>query len=72
MIDRVTGGPMTAHTTNPVPVVLVSPPGDTLRLVHLRDGAVLSAVAPTILHLLGLTSPPEMDQKSLIERLEKS
>ncbi len=67
MIDRVTGGPMTAHTTNPVPVVLFSPEGDPLRSVSLRVGAVLSAVAPTILHLLGLEPPAEMDQPSLID-----
>ncbi len=67
MIDRVTGGPMTAHTTNPVPVVLFSPEGDPLRSVSLREGAVLSAVAPTILHLLGLEPPAEMDQPSLID-----
>jgi 2,3-bisphosphoglycerate-independent phosphoglycerate mutase len=55
MIDIATGGPMTAHTTNPVPCVLVG--ADEYGL---RDGSVLSAVAPTILELLGLDSPPDM------------
>jgi 2,3-bisphosphoglycerate-independent phosphoglycerate mutase len=66
MIDRATGGPMTAHTTNPVPVILISPVGDSLRTAHLREGAVLSSVAPTILELLGIDPPLEMDQASLI------
>jgi len=66
MIDRRSGGPMTAHTTNPVPVVLFSPEGDALRSASLREGAVLSSVAPTILQLLGLDPPAEMDQPSLI------
>ena len=57
---------MTAHTTNPVPVVLFSPEGDALRSASLREGAVLSSVAPTILQLLGLDPPAEMDQPSLI------
>lgn len=66
MIDRVTGGPMTAHTTNPVPVVLFAPADESLRNASLRDGAVLSAVAPTILDLLGIPAPDSMDQPSLL------
>jgi 2,3-bisphosphoglycerate-independent phosphoglycerate mutase len=61
-IDAATGGPMTAHTTNPVPCVLV---GDGQ--VTLRNGAVLSSVAPTILHLLGLPIPPDMTTPSLLD-----
>jgi 2,3-bisphosphoglycerate-independent phosphoglycerate mutase len=61
MIDEQTGGPMTAHTTNPVPCVLVGSTG-----AHLRDGAVLSAIAPTILDLLGLPIPPDMTTPSLL------
>jgi 2,3-bisphosphoglycerate-independent phosphoglycerate mutase len=63
MIDPVTGGPHTAHTTNPVPVILVGgPPGVTLRRGRLAD------LAPTVLHLMGLPQPPEMTGQSLIER----
>jgi len=63
MVDPVTGGPHTAHTTNPVPVaVLGGPPG-----ARLRDGR-LADVAPTILDLLGLPQPPEMTGRSLILR----
>jgi 2,3-bisphosphoglycerate-independent phosphoglycerate mutase len=61
-IDEATGGPMTAHTTNPVPFVLV---GDGK--MRLRDGAVLSSVAPTILQLLGLPVPADMTTPSLFE-----
>jgi 2,3-bisphosphoglycerate-independent phosphoglycerate mutase len=61
MIDPVTGGPHTAHTLNPVPVILVGGPAGA----RLRDGR-LADVAPTILHLMGLTPPPEMTGQSLI------
>ncbi|MFT4151731.1 MAG: 2,3-bisphosphoglycerate-independent phosphoglycerate mutase [Paracoccaceae bacterium] len=64
MIDPVTGGPHTAHTTNPVPVILVGgPPGVTL-----RAGGRLADVAPTLLELMGLPLPPEMSGQSLIAR----
>ncbi len=60
MIDRVTGMPMTAHTTNPVPVVLVTPEDHPLRHVSLRTDAILSTAAPTLLKLMGLTPPAAM------------
>jgi 2,3-bisphosphoglycerate-independent phosphoglycerate mutase len=61
MRDPATGGPHTAHTTNPVPVVLVGgPPGATLRNGRLAD------VAPTLLALLGLAQPPQMTGRSLL------
>ena len=66
MIDRLTGGPMTAHTTNPVPVVLVSPEGSWLRHVRLRSDGRLAAVAPTVLQLLGVAAPPDMTEPSLL------
>ena len=67
MIDRETGGPMTAHTTNPVPCVLVG-----ANEFELRDESVLSAVAPTILELLGILAPPKMVTRSLlVERDEQ-
>lgn len=61
MVDPETGGPHTAHTTNPVPVALVGGPADT----QLRDGR-LADLAPTLLDLMGLDLPPEMTGKSLI------
>lgn len=67
MIDPATGGPFTAHTTNPVPLVLWSRDDSPLRHCTLRPDGVLSAVAPTILHLLRIDAPGSMDQISLIE-----
>jgi len=61
MIDPVTGGPHTAHTTNPVPFLTV---GD--RATGLRSGGALCDVAPTILALLGLEQPTEMTGRSLL------
>ena len=63
MIDPATGGPHTAHTTNPVPVVLVNGPAG----VRLGNGR-LADLAPTILDLMDLPLPPEMTGRSLIER----
>ena len=61
MVDPVTGGPHTAHTTNPVPVILVGgPPGATLRHGRLAD------LAPTLLQLMQLAQPPEMTGQTLI------
>ncbi|MCA9835760.1 MAG: 2,3-bisphosphoglycerate-independent phosphoglycerate mutase [Trueperaceae bacterium] len=57
------GKPHTAHTTNPVPCVLISDNKD----LHLRDGGVLGDVAPTVLALMGLGQPREMTGKTLIE-----
>jgi 2,3-bisphosphoglycerate-independent phosphoglycerate mutase len=67
MIDRETGGPMTAHTTNPVSVVLVTPEDHPLRRARLRPDGILSAVAPAVLQLLGLVAPDDMTTPSLIE-----
>ena len=62
MRDPETGGPHTAHTTNPVPCIVLG-----MGAVTLRSGGVLGDVAPTILELLGLEPPPEMTRVSLIE-----
>lgn len=50
----------TAHTTNPVPVILVD-----AEINEIKDG-ILGDIAPTILHLMGVEQPEEMSQKSLI------
>ncbi len=56
MIDPKTGGPHTAHTTNPVPFIVV----DSRKPVPLRDGGALCDVGPTLLTMLGLEQPAEM------------
>ncbi|KIC40552.1 phosphoglyceromutase [Ruegeria sp. ANG-R] len=61
MIDPETGGPHTAHTLNPVPVVLVGGPDGA----SLRDGR-LADLAPTILQLMELPKPVEMTGESLL------
>jgi 2,3-bisphosphoglycerate-independent phosphoglycerate mutase len=68
MIDPATARPLTSHTTNVVPVILVANDDDPVRHASLRTDGVLSAVAPTVLDLLGLTPPSAMDQPSLIRR----
>ncbi len=61
MIDPETGGPHTAHTLNPVPVVVVgAPEGAGLRAGRLAD------LAPTVLALMGLDQPDEMTGESLL------
>ena len=66
MIDRDTGMPMTAHTTNPVPVVLVTPDDHRMYRRPLAANGILSAVAPTVLRLLGIQPPPSMTTPPLI------
>jgi 2,3-bisphosphoglycerate-independent phosphoglycerate mutase len=56
MIDPVTGGPHTYHTTNPVPFVLVSDDGQ----LRLKSGGSLRDIAPTILSALGQPPPADM------------
>ncbi|HXE95410.1 MAG TPA: 2,3-bisphosphoglycerate-independent phosphoglycerate mutase [Dongiaceae bacterium] len=57
------GEPFTAHTTNPVWLVLVD---DSRRDVKLREGGRLADVAPTMLKVLGIAQPPEMTGESLL------
>jgi 2,3-bisphosphoglycerate-independent phosphoglycerate mutase len=64
MVDPVTGGPHTAHTTNPVPFIAVS---EHVKQHHLKAGGSLRDVSPTILHLLGLAEPPQMTGSDLVE-----
>ena len=66
MVDPETGGPHTAHTTNPVPLVLVQY-GDQSVDCALADGR-LGDLAPTILHLMGVEQPPEMTGETLLRR----
>lgn len=61
-----TDDPMTSHTTNPVPVVLVSPGDSPLRNASLRTDGRLSAVGTTVIGLLGLPSHPDMTESSLL------
>jgi 2,3-bisphosphoglycerate-independent phosphoglycerate mutase len=61
MIDPVTGGPHTYHTTNPVPFILAS---DDERL-QLQQGGSLRDIAPTLLGVLGLDEPREMTGRDL-------
>ena len=63
MIDPETGGPHTAHTTNPVPVAVVGAPAGAA----LADGR-LADLAPTVLDLMRLPLPPEMTGRSLLRR----
>ncbi len=63
MFDRDTGVPHTAHTLNPVPIVLVNCKRSKARIGNGR----LADVAPTILDLLGLEGPDEMTGKSLVQ-----
>lgn len=56
----------TAHTTNPVPVILVAPDDSPIRHAGLRSGGRLADVAPTVLGLLGIPQPREMTGRSLI------
>ena len=60
MLDE-NGEPFTAHTTNMVPFVVVNHP------CELRDGGRLADIAPTMLKLLGLPQPEEMDGVSIIK-----
>ena len=54
------GSPNTAHTTNPVPIILIDK-----ELTSIKDG-VLGDIAPTILKLIGVEKPDVMTQSSLI------
>ena len=63
MVNPETGKPQTAHTTNKVPFVLINGP----KGVQLREDGALCNIAPTILQLLGIQKPAEMDCESLIK-----
>lgn len=62
MVDYETGTPFTAHTTNPVPFILVNYDAD----YTLREGGALSDIAPTLLEIMGMEQPKAMTGKSLL------
>ena len=62
LIDEETGEPFTAHTTNPVPFILVN--ADPA--YKLREGGCLADIAPTLIELMGMQQPEEMTGKSLL------
>ena len=64
MRDPASGAPVTAHTMNPVPVHVIA---DGLEGGKLREGGLLSDVAPTMLEILGLRAPEEMEGRSLLQ-----
>ena len=65
MLDH-QGNPVTAHSTNPVPLAYIASEEETSK-IRFREGGKLSDIAPTILTLMGLPVPPEMTGDVLIE-----
>jgi len=68
MVDPVTGGPHTAHTTNPVPMIYIGEEADHYRL---RPDGSLRDISPTLLNLLHLGLPKEMTGGDLRVRIAK-
>ena len=66
MIDPVSGGPHTYHTTNPVPFIVVA---ENAKQFKLKSGGSLRDISPTILGMLGLPEPKEMTGKDLREKI---
>ena len=64
LIDYETGAPFTAHTTNPVPFILVNYDEN----YTLREGGCLADIAPTLIEMMGMQQPAEMTGKSLLVR----
>lgn len=67
LIDYKTGEPWTAHTTNPVPFILINGPEG----IGLMEGGRLCDIAPTLLELLGLEKPQEMTGHSLLKKIDE-
>lgn len=63
MVDETTGKPHTAHTTNEVPFIVINADKD----IELKADGALCNVAPTVLQLMGIEKPEEMDCDSLIK-----
>ena len=62
LVDCETGDPFTAHTTNPVPFILVNYDDS----YTLREGGCLADIAPTLIEMMGMEQPEEMTGKSLL------
>ena len=62
LVDYETGEPFTAHTTNPVPFILVNADPK----YKLREGGCLADIVPTLIELMGMEQPKEMTGKSLL------
>ena len=69
MIDPATGGPHTAHTTNPVPFIVVA---ENAKQFTLNSGGSLRDISPTVLGMLGLDEPKEMTGRDLRSFLKNS
>ena len=69
MIDPTTGGPHTAHTTNPVPFIVVAENG---KKFSLKPGGSLRDISPTVLGMLGIPQPKEMTGNDLRQILKNS
>ena len=67
MIDPATGGPHTAHTTNPVPFIVVA---ENAEAVHIEPDGSLRDISPTVLGMLGVDEPKEMTG-TICELLER-
>jgi 2,3-bisphosphoglycerate-independent phosphoglycerate mutase len=66
MVDYITREPHTAHTTNPVPFILITNASSPLHDSSLADGGALCDIAPTLLELMGIHQPSEMTGRSLL------
>ena len=62
LVDYETGDPFTAHTTNPVPFILVNADPK----YGLRENGCLADIVPTLIELMGMEQPEEMTGKSLL------
>ena len=62
LVDYETGAPFTAHTTNPVPFILVNADPS----YKLRENGCLADIIPTLIELMGMEQPAEMTGKSLL------
>jgi 2,3-bisphosphoglycerate-independent phosphoglycerate mutase len=72
MIDPATGGPHTAHTTNPVPFIVVA---ENARQFTLRPNGSLRDISPTMLGMLAVDEPEEMtghDLRAFLKNNQKS
>ena len=64
LVDYETGAPFTAHTTNPVPFILVN----YNKEYTLREGGCLADIVPTLIETMGMEKPVEMTGQSLLIR----